>query len=560
MSDGLTELLAGVPAATRADWERAAEETLRGRPLAKLDVTTADGIVLAPLYAPDAAAPARRPLPARGDGPWDIRTRVVEPDPEAANAAVLEDLEGGATSVEVDAAVTPVHAAGATTALLAGVLTDLAAVTLRPATATTAAAEALLAALPGTARAGLGLDPLGAGTDPGSAVALAVSAAGSHPDVRSLAADGVRWANAGATDALQVACVLAGGVEYLRLLTDAGLDMSDAFGGIVLHVAAGTDQFATIATIRALRRAWSRVGEACGAEAAAAATPIHATLPEAVVTARDPWVNLLRGTMACFAAAAGGADGVTVLPFDSAVGRPDRLGRRLARNTQLMLQEETGLHLVADPAGGSWFVETFTDALANRAWELFQRFDEAGGLSGAISSGLVTAPVDQAWLDRSAAIARRAQPITGVSEFPDLSERALHRDPSPETAFVRRWSAPFERLRDAADRAEPRPAVRLHCLGPLSDHSARAAFASNLFAAGGIATTDDPSPLACICGTDEAYAVDAARAAAELRAAGAAEVWLAGRAEVEGVDHHIAMGGDAVASLERAHRVLEVSP
>jgi methylmalonyl-CoA mutase len=289
-----------------------------------------------------------------------------------------------------------------------------------------------------------------------------------------------------------------------------------------------------------------------------------------MTTKRDPWVNLLRTTVACFAAGVGGADVVTVQPFDAALGLPDAFSRRIARNTQNLLVEEGHLARVLDPAGGSWYVESLTDSLAQAAWDWFTEIERAGGLVAALDSGLVAERIGAAWAERTERLAHRTDAITGVSEFPNLAEKLPERepatDPRPTGGLPRvRAAQEFEALRDAADAAPARPAVYLATIGPVARHTARASFAGNLFQAGGLATPtgDGASGLgeagttvACICGTDKDYAGSAAGLAKELRDAGATAVWLAGKPDpgVDGVDGYVYAGCDA---LDTVHTVFE---
>jgi methylmalonyl-CoA mutase len=293
-----------------------------------------------------------------------------------------------------------------------------------------------------------------------------------------------------------------------------------------------------------------------------------------MTTKRDPWVNMLRTTVACFAAGVGGADAVTVQPFDAALGLPDSFSRRIARNTQSLLVEEGHLARVLDPAGGSWYVESLTDQIAQAAWDWFTELERAGGLVAALDSGLVRDRIGVAWEARAQRIASRKDPITGVSEFPNLAEKLPSREPShavqPAGGLPRvRAAQEFEELRDRADAATRRPQVYLATIGPIARHTARATFAGNLFQAGGLETpsgagaeglADAGTTVACICGTDKDYAESAAALAAELRAAGATAVWLAGKPSlaVEGVDGYVYAGCDALDVLHRVHEQLGV--
>jgi methylmalonyl-CoA mutase len=282
--------------------------------------------------------------------------------------------------------------------------------------------------------------------------------------------------------------------------------------------------------------------------------------------------------LAAFAAGVGGADAITVLPFDSALGESDAFARRLARNTQVLLIEEAHVARVLDPAGGSWYAERYTDELAQAAWDWFTTIERAGGLAAALDSGLVADRLAATWQRRESDIAHRRSPITGVSEFPNLAEELPHRPPGREAGAEtggrggaetgretgaaaggglprRRFAAAFERLRDRSDAhlaaTGQRPAVTLVTVGSAGSAAGRVAFATNLFAAGGVAVTTEPGPaVVCLCGADRAYAESAADAAEAARAGGARKVLLAGRGEFAGVDDYVFSGCDAVAALE----------
>jgi methylmalonyl-CoA mutase len=287
-------------------------------------------------------------------------------------------------------------------------------------------------------------------------------------------------------------------------------------------------------------------------------------------------VNMLRATVACFSAGIGGADAVTVAPFDAALGLPDGFGRRIARNTQSLLLDEARVAEVLDPAGGSWYVERLTADLARTAWAWFQEIERAGGMAAALLGGLIDRRLSDTWSRRRANIAHRRDRIVGVSEFPNLDERRPVRRPFPAVVKAdgglprHRYGEEFEALRDRADAHEAatgaRPRVRLATLGPPPAHSGRVSFALNLFAAGGIECVIGPAEsvpagteLVCLCGNDKAYAESAGSAAAALAGAGVSHVWLAGRpADHPGIESYVHSGSDAVAALTTALRHLGV--
>ncbi|MGV0554819.1 methylmalonyl-CoA mutase family protein, partial [Mycobacterium kansasii] len=174
----------------------------------------------------------------------------------------------------------------------------------------------------------------------------------------------------------ELAAGVAAAVSYLRVLTEAGMPIGQALRQISFRFAADDDQFMTIAKFRAARNLWARVAEVVGDPDAGAAV-IHAETSLPMMTQRDPWVNMLRCTLAAFGAGVGGADSLLVFPFDVAIdggfpGTATSFARRIARNTQLLLLEESHVGRVLDPAGGSWFVEDLTARLAEQAWQHFQ--------------------------------------------------------------------------------------------------------------------------------------------------------------------------------------------
>ena len=334
---------------------------------------------------------------------------------------------------------------------------------------------------------------------------------------------------------------------------------ADAAGLIELRLAVTDEQFASIAKLRAVRRLWARVLELSGVSGVDAR--VHAVTSRPMMSTYDPYVNMLRTTVAAFAAGVGGADSVTVLPFDAPLGRPDVFGRRIARNTHHLLIDESHVAHVADPAGGAYAVEELTDSMAVAAWEALGRLDGAEGPDAAALEEMVAATVEQ----RDREVATRQRPLTGLTEFPNLGEELPVREPYSGWEGVRSYGAAFEAM-----RAEP-PAARvfLATMGPIAQHTARATFATNLLAAGGVAVdvagaTDGPQalvaaydgqPVVCLAGADPTYAEWGEAAATALREAGASRVIIAGRS-TEWTDDSCAMGVDALAFLTRTREAL----
>ncbi|HEY9566389.1 MAG TPA: methylmalonyl-CoA mutase family protein [Nocardioides sp.] len=583
-----------------ADWEKATAAVLRKtRQLSddapdsavweKLTRTTLDGIDVLPIGSPDTASglpatgvPGAAPftrgrLAQKPELGWDIRPSLYGLPVKELNEAVLADLENGSTSLWLEVGTTV--AASDLAAALDGVLLDLAPVVLDAPGDPVAAAEALAAlfAERGVTPAegtNLGADPIGAQVRGEGAISLETLdvVAPIARDLGALAAvvDGTAVHDLGASDAQELGYSLAVGAAYLRRLVASGLSVDEALGLLEFRYAATDEQFPTIAKFRAARRLWSRVAELSGASAEAGGQRQHAVTSRPMMSKYDPYVNMLRTTVASFAAGVGGAEAVTVLPFDSALGVPDAFSRRIARNTSSLLISESHVAKVVDPAGGSYAVERLTDDLAKAAWAEFDRIEAVGGIVVALEDGSLRSRIDAVVAERDDQIAHRTRPLTGVSEFPNLAEVLPERAPHPNTD-VRRYGAAFEALRDQPASAP----VFLATLGPIASHTARATFAANLFAAGGVAVevagaTKDADELVaayagqsvvCLAGADKTYAEWGADAIAKLRAAGAEHVVLAGKpgdktVPADLVDDSAAVGVDALTFLNTSREKL----
>ncbi|MBV8350386.1 MAG: methylmalonyl-CoA mutase small subunit [Mycolicibacterium sp.] len=545
---------------------------LPAEPERLLDSPTYEGFSIHPLYtaldaSPEQPLPGRWPFVRGGDALRDVNTgwKVAEEFPPAGQATVAEG--NGAVLLAltegVNALVLRVGAGGVGTdqldRLLEGVFLELVPIALDAGPDYAAAAEAVLALVAdfdddkrAMLSIDLGADPLTALLSGRAApaaehvVAMASRATDYHGGVRAITVDGPAFHNLGASASWELAGAVAAGVDYLRLLS--GLGATKALRQISFRYAADDDQFMTIAKFRAARRLWARVAEVVGDADAGAAT-IHAVSSLPMMTQRDPWVNMVRTTLAAFGAGVGGADTVLVQPFDVAIpggapGVPTGFSRRIARNTQLVLLEESNIGRVLDPAAGSWYVDDLTERLARQAWENFQQIEANGGFDDA--RDFVAQQIAKVGAHRTDDIDHRRTKITGVNEYPDLDEPALRVPTTDQT--VRRYAADFEVLRDRSDefldRTGARPRVLLLPLGPLAEHNARATFAANLLASGGIEAVD-PGPLdadgvadvvaragspdtAIICGTDARYGTEVAGIVESAHAAGITKLYLAG--------------------------------
>ncbi|MCV7344124.1 methylmalonyl-CoA mutase small subunit [Mycolicibacterium rhodesiae] len=543
---------------------------LPAEPEKLLDSATYEGFAIRPLYTaldalPEPPLPGNWPFVRGGDAHRDVIAgwKVAEIFGASGqiadgNAAVLGALGDGVSALVLrvgDSGVAPADL----DRLLEGVFLELAPVILDAGAQFAAAADAVLTLIAGaddvqraTMSIDLGADPLTAALSGAPAPALdevtrvAAGVAG-NTGVRAITVDGPAFHNRGANAAWELAGALGAAVEYVRALADAGVEVSDALRQISFRLVADDDQFLTIAKFRAARQLWARIADVLGHPDSGAAT-VHAVTSLPMMTQRDPWVNMLRTTLAAFGAGVGGADTVAVLPFDVAIpsgfpGISAGFARRIARNTQLLLLEESHVGRVLDPAGGSWYVEDLTGNLAAQAWSHFQDIESRGGFGAAVDH--VAEQIEQVRARRADDIAHRRTSVTGVNEFPNLAEPPLPHYSSSDA--VRRYAAGFEELRDRSDafldRTGARPQVLLLPLGPLAENNIRATFAANLLASGGIeavnpgtvdaatvaaAVADSGASVAVLCGTDARYGTDVSDVVAAARAAGLDQIYLAG--------------------------------
>jgi methylmalonyl-CoA mutase len=621
MTDDLT-LAAEFPPATREDWLKLVRAALKDRPIEKLTARTYDGLTIEPLHARAASAQA---VAARG-GPWQVMSRIDHPDPAAANADALEELENGANGLVlvcrgslnanghgIDGSAETLRRVLDGVQLDAGVTIDFnvspetrntvrhfaALVRSRKIAPTSVDMRGSINPIGGMAAAG-GFDRPWAELAPYFAELVGELAAEGFRGPFAVA-DGRVIHSAGGSEAQELAFVLGSAIAYLRALEAGGVALDAARGLIYFRLAADADQFLTIAKFRALRKLWARVETACGLKPKPAY--VSAETAWRMMTRRDPWVNMLRTTIAVFSAGLGGANAIAVLPFTAALGLPDRFARRIARNSQILLLEESNLARVDDPAAGSGGLEDLTEQLCRAAWALFQEIEAAGGVADTLAAGLIQQNVAKVRAEREAAVARRQDALTGVSDFADLAETPVKvllpaqastplPNPPPQGGKEKkefaplsrmRLAEPFEALRDKSDRVlaatGARPKIFLANLGALADFNARATFAKSFFEVGGIETVANEgfsnqakmvaafntsgAKLACLCSSDEVYAKEAATAAKALAAAGARHIYLAGRPREQesvlkavGIETFIFSGCDALATLSGAYDMI----
>jgi len=601
---------ADFPAATEAAWRKLVDAALKGGSFERLKSRTYDGLTIEPLYS--SAREASRVAGRAGGAAWTVMQRVDHPDPAAANVQAREDLEGGAIGlVLVFAGSVSANGFGleANSNALArvcegidprGIVLDL---NLSPPTRGMAREVATLiknrGIVPGAVDLRFSINPIGGFAAAGrSARGWQELAASLAATIGALTNDGFRGPfavadgrvihNAGGSEAQELAFALASAVAYLRALEQSGLALQAAYDAIYFRLTADADQFLTTAKFRALRKLWARVASATGISAKPAI--VTAETAWRMLTRRDAYGNILRSTIAVAAAGLGGADAITVLPHTATLGLPDAFARRVARNMQLVLLEESNLARVAEPAAGSGAFEALTEQLCLAAWTQFQEIEHAGGAWAALESGLVQRNVAAVRAARQQAVACGKEILTGTNAYPDIAETppavldvapraAASDDAATVTAppLLRlRLAEPFEALRDKSDHmlaaTGARPKVFLATLGTPEEFTARANFAQNFFEAGGIEALGGAiseyqaarAGIACLCASAKVPEPELASAAAALKRNGARHIyfarWPAAREDIlraAGVQTFIDEGCDALATLNEAYDILQ---
>lgn len=598
------------PKSSLEDWRKLVDAVLKGAPFERLETRTYDGLTIEPLYPRAAAA---HPIAGRAPGAaWTVMQRVDHPDPAVANKQAIDDLDNGASGLSIafrhsvsangfglDGSAAALSRALDGVELDAGIAINIDLppfardVPLHVAEAVKSRAD------PGATTVRFGYDPVTAFAISGKAplpwtgiaplmTGLIQNLAGQGFKGPFACGDGRVIHNAGGSPAQELAYALASAVAYLRALEASGMTIEAASEAIYFRLAADADQFLTMAKFRAARKLWARVELACGLSP----KPLLVTAETAwrMMTQRDAYVNLLRSTIAVAAAGLGGADAITVLPHTAPLGLPDALARRIARNCQLVLLEESNLARVGDPAAGSGALEALTMQLCAAAWSVFQEIETAGGAWAALEEGLIQRNVASVRADRQKAVAHAKDVLTGSNAFPDIGETAaavldVAPLPNPQDGPAQitvdalpriRLAEPFEDLRDRSDRmlarTGARPRVFLATLGSPGEFNARVNFAKNFFEVGGIEAVSSPGPdfapvyrsagtaLACLCSSDKIYEKDAPAAVAALKAAGAKHIYLAGRPgdreaalRSAGVQSFIYEGCDLLSTLAAAY-------
>ena len=612
MASGVHAVSKEFQQASEEDWLKLVEKTLKGKPFEKAMVReTADGLKVPALGMQTEMKPQAQPF--RQEQNWLITSPNWAADAKQVNSDILTDLERGASAISLTIdthgqGIKPTEMPNA----LDGVYLDLVPINIMAGEGFSKAAQQFAKLLEdkghseGGIKGCLGIDPIGTLARQGAlnntvenylleAAAIAQSWHANQPSITIFTADGTVVANAGGSEVDEISFAISCAVTYLRAMEKAGIALDTAARKIQFTFTASADLWLTVSKLRAARRVWQNILAACGVSG----VPMHINAVSSVhaMTVYDPWVNILRGTAACFAAVVGGADIVMTLPHDLMKGTSDDFSRRIARNIQIILQEESNLGRVIDPAAGAYAVEKLTADMSAETLEAFKGLETNGGVLVALRDGGLAKAIAVKAEKRENAIRNRKQPLTGVSEFPNIQEELFPipqygEDMDTETVrqfaeeieplTMKRNAGMFEMLREISDRTVQdtgkRPTIFLANLGTPADFTARATFAKNFFEAGGIEsipgtgglTASDISDqfkasgadIVVLCGQDAQYEDIGADIAQSLKRVGSKYTFIAGAQnwveKIETIDDCIYLGADVIASVERAYKAIGI--
>lgn len=530
-----------------SDWEQKAVEALKGKPVNSLNTNTYENIKLKPLYTKEdfdnekASHLPGLPDYRRGSNSlgylsqdWKVAQKIVAQEGECLRENLLASFKKGQSVIAIDADKVTIKDF---ISLVEGVYTKYPfSIEINE-----NKAEILteLSKLPDSEKISgyMAFDPLAASALNGTTINKAayekianmiLLTDSSMPNLRTILVNTNVYHNAGANAIQELALALSTGVHHVQQLLNQGLKLETIFSKMVFKFSVGANFFMEIAKLRAARILWNKVVEAYGVKPQDHSMVIVAETSAFTKTVYDPYVNILRAGNEAFAAVLGGIQYLHVSPFNEPEGESTPFSDRIARNTQLILKNEAHLEKVIDPAGGSWYIESLTEELSEKAWTLFQEIDDQGGLEKSLTSGWIKSQIAEVLAKRSADIFTRKKSIIGTNVYANLSDTPLQLDESananqggiPQV----RLSEPFEKLRKLAEgmgKAGYKPAAGLICLGEFKAHKARKDFITGLLAPGGIHAYESPNIVESekavqfvidsklnhyvICGTDKQY-------------------------------------------------------
>ncbi|MFV0291145.1 MAG: methylmalonyl-CoA mutase family protein [Mangrovibacterium sp.] len=533
MSENNNKLFQEFPSVSTADWKAKITADLKGADYdRKLVWRTNEGFAVQPFYRLEDVEKLNYLNTLPGEFPyvrgvktnnndWHVRQNIVIEGTNyaAANKKALDVLYKGVTSlgfVFTQSCADSKFSVADLDVLFKDICLSAVEVNLVPMCCGRGHVEALAAYVEkctcdnAKVNASVGMDPLGryllrgalnAGlTDQMARVKKAIEQTASIPNLRVIGVNAKHFGNAGASVSQELGFALAQGAEYLNMLTDAGVEACEVAKKMKFNFSVSANYFMEIAKLRAGRTLWAQIVKAyTGKECVCAAMNIHAETGTYNKSVYDPNVNMLRTQTEAMSAALGGADSITVLPFDCIFETPTALAERVARNQQLLLKEESHFDKIVDPSAGSYYIEELTASIVEEAWKLFLAVQDKGGFVAAMKEGFIQTEVKKMAAKRDMDIANRRENILGTNQFPNFNEKVNANIPdsvfAPQDSTVEgaefetlkpyRGAMAFENLRRATDKAAKRPLAFMLTIGDLSMRKARAQFSMNFFAVAG---------------------------------------------------------------------------
>ncbi len=601
---------------TKAQWEKKIQQDLKGFPYGKLIAHLDEGFDVQPFYQREdlkkldflQSLPGQFPFvrgKKSGGNRWQVNQVFPVTDPEKTNREVLQAVKKGVDTLTfvfdknfqtdtdflqrllqgIEPEITPLHFRGvAAPALLAKVLQKL------------ADPDKIKGSFENDPLANYNLHGIFNEKKPFVQMAENIRMFSMFPAFRSVTIDGTVFHNAGGTSLSETAFTLAMGSYYLQQLTENGYSAGEVAEKILFRLAVGSDYFMEIAKFRAFRYLWAQILKAFGVSGEKATTCLHAENSFRNKTVYDPYVNMLRTTTENMSAILGGVDAVSVLPFDAAFELPSEMAKRVARNQQLILKEESYFDKVTDPAAGSYYIENLTAGLIEKSWQVFLEVDEQGGYLNAFAKGFIQDRIEKEARKKDAGIASRKISILGVNQFPNITEHlekefdpmVFETDAPPEKNGVKplhiyRAAVPFEKLRYATDRfakMHRRPRVWLFTLGDLAMRRAKAQFAENFFGCAGYEIIDhdgfstaeegikaaikDKPEMVVLCSDDKTYekevlkVFDALKDKTIVVLAGYPKL-LADQFIAAGMEHFIHVRSNVLEELQKFNKILGIT-
>lgn len=611
-------------------WKQEAEKTLKGKPIEKLYTNTYEKIELKPIYTKDDIhlTPFLKEMPGEGskvrgskltgyvNQPWYVSQEIDVHSPEEFNVALKEGLTTGQTMIHFSLQPQNSSEKGLALHTLEEISTAFRGVSLSSIPVlidVKSDVDSFLSLIATFTKADtltgtIGMDPLALLVEKGQLLVKPEKAYNqltnsvkwaieNHAKIRTVLVKGTPYHNGGANAVQELAYTIGTGIEYLSELLERGLTIDDVAPRMTFSFSIGSNVFMEIAKLRAARILWSTVIEAYAGNEASSQMHIHARTSAFTKTIYDPYVNMLRSTIEAFSAIVGGIDSLHVSAFDEPIKQSDTFSRRIARNTQSILREESFLNKVIDPAGGSWYVETLTNEVAEKAWELLNEIEAEGGMLEALKNGSVQKNISSVFSQRQGNVNHRKDIIVGTNMYANIHEKPFSNlEPKDNTTTSDaaititpihpvRISEGFEQLRKASEdylkTTGERPKVGLLNLGTIPEHKPRADFITGFFEAGGFQVVRNDGFLTAeeaiegaktmnlkifiFCGQDEKYKEMVPEICSKLNEYNdTIHFYLAGKQEDEslyrnnGVKDFIHMGTDCYSFLYQLQHVMGV--